>query len=175
MPLPWRECIKIVFNPGNLCHFNWRNTPTKWFDFKEMRGMTVKFLTWKQRMWPQTTVKNYGWDYQHQRGELQGLWTGGVKFKIQNSYLAIPVVANYKVSKRWESLSRSHVCILLISIERNFSGHVYEKVLAYSGSDRFLMILLMKALLYFMISLWQSRKFNRVAIRRWSGNFCSNI
>ena len=39
-------------------------------------------------------------------GELQGLWTGGVKTKVKNSYLTIPVVANYKISNRWKMCIR---------------------------------------------------------------------
>ena len=56
-------------------------------------------------------------------GELQGLWTGGVKTKVKNSYLTIPVVANYKISNRWKLSAGPYISYL---IERGFSGHVYN-------------------------------------------------
>ena len=56
-------------------------------------------------------------------GELQGLWTGGVKTKVKNSYLTIPVVANYKISKRWKLSAGPYISYL---IEGGFSGHVYD-------------------------------------------------
>ena len=75
-------------------------------------------------MTTEATVKNYGMKIINTNGgELQGLWTGGVKTKVKNSYLTIPVVANYKVSKRWKVSAGPYVSYL---IERNFSGHVYE-------------------------------------------------
>ena len=56
-------------------------------------------------------------------GELEGLWTGGVKTKVKNSYLTVPVLANYKVSKRWKLVAGPYFSYLL---EGDFSGHVYE-------------------------------------------------
>ena len=56
-------------------------------------------------------------------GELQGLWTGGVKTKVKNSYLTIPVVANYKISNRWKLSAGPYISYL---IEGGFSGHVYN-------------------------------------------------
>ena len=49
------------------------------------------------------TVKNY-----HMKmiasdgGEMEGQWTGGVTTTVKQSLLTIPVLAIYKVSKRWE-------------------------------------------------------------------------
>ena len=49
------------------------------------------------------TVKNY-----HMKmiasdgGEMEGQWTGGVTTTVKQSLLTIPILAIYKVSKRWE-------------------------------------------------------------------------
>ena len=49
--------------------------------------------------------------------------TVGVKTKVKNSYLTIPVVANYKISNRWKLSAGPYISYL---IERGFSGHVYD-------------------------------------------------
>ena len=64
-------------------------------------------------------------------GELQGLWTGGVKTKVKNSYLTIPVLANYKISDRWKVSLGPYVSYMT---EGNFSGHVYEGYLREGDS-----------------------------------------
>lgn len=58
-------------------------------------------------------------------GELQGLWTGGVKTKVKNSYLTIPVLANYKISDRWKVSLGPYVSYMT---EGNFSD-MYMKVI----------------------------------------------
>lgn len=75
-------------------------------------------------MTTEATVKNYGMKIINTNGgELAGLWTGGVKTKVKNSYLTIPILANYHISKRWILSAGPYFSYLL---EGNFSGHVYE-------------------------------------------------
>lgn len=75
-------------------------------------------------MTTEATVKNYGMKIINTNGgELEGLWTGGVKTKVKNSYLTVPVLANYKISKRWKLVAGPYFSYLL---EGDFSGHVYE-------------------------------------------------
>ena len=121
MPLP-EEIRKIdSYAPVGLA-ISIEGNATKWFDTKW--GMTVGVRLENKNMTTEATVKNYGMKIINTNGgELQGLWTGGVKTKVKNSYLTIPVVANYKVSKRWKVSAGPYVSYL---IERNFSGHVYE-------------------------------------------------
>jgi len=33
--------------------------------------------------------------------KVSGVWTGGVKTKVKNSYLTIPILAKYKLTKRY--------------------------------------------------------------------------
>ena len=122
-PLPLPEEIRKIdsYAPGGLA-ISIEGNATKWFDTKW--GMTVGVRLENKNMTTEATVKNYGMKIINTNGgELQGLWTGGVKTKVKNSYLTIPVVANYKVSKRWKVSAGPYVSYL---IERNFSGHVYE-------------------------------------------------
>ena len=75
-------------------------------------------------MTTEATVKNYGMKIINTNGgELAGLWTGGVKTKVKNSYLTIPILADCRISKRWIVSAGPYFSYLL---EGNFSGHVYE-------------------------------------------------
>lgn len=70
-------------------------------------------------MTTEATVKNYGMKIINTNGgELAGLWTGGVKTKVKNSYLTIPILANYHISKRWILSAGPYFSYLL---EGNFS------------------------------------------------------
>lgn len=82
-------------------------------------------------------------------GELQGLWTGGVKTKVKNSYLTIPVVANYKISNRWKLSAGPYISylierILRTCIRRSFtyprpnwltSSFLWESITTYDFSE----------------------------------------
>ncbi|MEG1563871.1 MAG: porin family protein, partial [Bacteroides sp.] len=69
-------------------------------------------------------VKNYSMEIIGTQGErVSGAWTGGVKTKVRNSYVTIPVLAAYKLSKRWNLKAGPYVSYLL---EGEFSGNVYE-------------------------------------------------
>ena len=47
------------------------------------------------------TVKNYNMEIIGYDGNrLKGNWTGGVRTKVQNSYITIPVLAAYKLNPR---------------------------------------------------------------------------
>ena len=108
-PLPLPEEIRKIdsYAPGGLA-ISIEGNATKWFDTKW--GMTVGVRLENKNMTTEATVKNYGMKIINTNGgELQGLWTGGVKTKVKNSYLTIP--------------AGPYVSYL---IERNFSGHVYE-------------------------------------------------
>ena len=122
LPLP-NEIRKIdSYAPGIAISIE--GNATKWFDETKKWGMTAGIRLENKNMTTEATVKNYGMKIINTNGgELQGLWTGGVKTKVKNSYLTIPVVANYRISKRWKVSAGPYVSYL---IEGDFSGHVYE-------------------------------------------------
>ena len=122
-PLPLPEEIRKIdsYAPGGLA-ISIEGNATKWFDTKW--GVTVGVRLENKNMTTEATVKNYGMKIINTNGgELEGLWTGGVKTKVKNSYLTVPVLANYKVSKRWKLVAGPYFSYLL---EGDFSGHVYE-------------------------------------------------
>ena len=67
--------------PGGLA-ISIEGNATKWFDTKW--GMTVGVRLENKNMTTEATVKNYGMKIINTNGgELQGLWTGGVKTKVK--------------------------------------------------------------------------------------------
>lgn len=70
------------------------------------------------------TVKNYNMEIIGYDGNrLKGNWTGGVRTKVQNSYITIPVLAAYKLSPRTTLKLGPYFSYLM---DGDFSGHVYE-------------------------------------------------
>ena len=101
LPLP-KEIRSIDSYAPNIAIAIEGNT-TKWFGKDKKWGMTAGIRLENKTMTTEATVKNYGMKIINTNGgELQGLWTGGVKTKVKNSYLTIPVLANYKISDRWK-------------------------------------------------------------------------
>ena len=121
-PLP-KEIRKIdSYAPGIAIAIE--GNATKWFDEKKKWGLTLGLRLENKNMTTEATVKNYGMKIINTNGgELAGLWTGGVKTKVKNSYLTIPILADYRISKRWIVSAGPYFSYLL---EGNFSGHVYE-------------------------------------------------
>lgn len=121
-PLPLPEEIRKIDSYAPGIAISIEGNATKWFNNKW--GMTVGVRLENKSMTTEATVKNYGMKIINTNGgELKGLWTGGVKTKVKNSYLTIPVVADYKISKRWTVSAGPYVSYLT---EGDFSGHVYE-------------------------------------------------
>ena len=100
IPLP-KEIRKIdSYAPGIAIAIE--GNATKWFDEKKKWGLTLGLRLENKNMTTEATVKNYGMKIINTNGgELAGLWTGGVKTKVKNSYLTIPILADYRISKRW--------------------------------------------------------------------------
>lgn len=70
------------------------------------------------------TVKNYNMEIIGYDGNrLKGNWTGGVRTKVQNSYITIPVLAAYKLNPRTTLKLGPYFSYLM---DGDFSGHVYE-------------------------------------------------
>ena len=69
-------------------------------------------------------VKNYGMKMTSTDGKvIEGNWTGNVVTQVDNSYLTVPVLALYKLSRRWEV---SVGAFLSYQMKGSFHGYVYE-------------------------------------------------
>ncbi len=123
-PLPLPEEIRSIdaYNPtlaliieGNA--IKWLGKEKKWGVITGLRMETKNMIT-------KATVKNYGMEIIGNDGNrLKGNWTGGVKTKVRNSYLTVPVLAAYKLSPRWRAKLGAYVSYMM---DGEFSGHVYE-------------------------------------------------
>lgn len=123
-PLPLPEEIRKIdsYSPGMSVSIE--GNATKWVDEKKRWGVTVGLRLENKSMTTEATVKNYNMKIINTNGGvLEGLWTGGVKTKVKNSYLTIPVLANYKISSRWKLVAGPYVSYMT---DGDFSGHVYE-------------------------------------------------
>lgn len=123
-PLPLPEEIRKIDSYVPSMAISIEGNATKWLDEKKIWGLTLGLRLENKNMTTEATVKNYGMKIINTNGgELEGLWTGGVKTKVKNSYLTVPVLANYKISKRWKLVAGPYFSYML---EGDFSGHVYE-------------------------------------------------
>ena len=122
LPLP-REIRSIdYYSPGlnSLIEGN----AVKWLDVRKQWGVKVGVRLENKSMTTKATVKNYGMEILNDNGgKLSGLWTGGVKTKVHNSYLSIPISAEYCLNSRWRFSLGVYFSYLLSG---DFSGDVYE-------------------------------------------------
>lgn len=125
-PLPLPQEIRTIngYTPGGVAISIEGNT-TKWFDEKKKWGITLGVRLESKKMTTDAGVKNYHMEIINaDNGKpLAGLWTGNVKTKVNNSYLTVPILANYKISNRWKLVAGPYFSYM---IDGNFNGHVYE-------------------------------------------------
>ena len=119
-PLPLPKEIRSIDSYAPNIAIAIEGNATKWFGNDKKWGMTAGIRLENKTMTTEATVKNYGMKIINTNGgELQGLWTGGVKTKVKNSYLTIPLLANYKISDRWKISLGPYFSYMT---EGNFSG-----------------------------------------------------
>lgn len=62
-------------------------------------------------------------NHRNDGNRLKGNWTGGVKTKVRNAYITVPVLGAYKVNSRLRAKAGAYVSYLM---DEEFSGYVYE-------------------------------------------------
>lgn len=95
----------------------------KWLGEKKRWGVITGVRMEAKNMITKATVKNYGMEIISEGNRLSGNWTGGVRTKVRNAYVTIPVLAAYKLSPRWRLKGGAYVSYLM---DGEFSGEVYE-------------------------------------------------
>lgn len=123
-PLPLPQEIRSIdsYRPGVGISIEGRTT--KWFDEKKKWGLTLGIRLENRSMETKAMTKNYGMEILNaDGGKLAGLWTGGVQTKVKNSYLTVPILANYRINDRWSVSAGPYLSYLT---EGNFSGYVYD-------------------------------------------------
>ena len=122
LPLPVEIRSIDAYNPtlalmleGNA--IKWLGKTKKWGVITGVRLETKNMIT-------KATVKNYGMEIIGNDGNrLKGNWTGGVKTKVRNAYITVPVLGAYKVNSRLRAKAGAYVSYLM---DEEFSGYVYE-------------------------------------------------
>ena len=123
-PLPLPHEIRSIdsYKPGLAITIE--GNATKWIDEAKKWGISIGLRLDSKSMTTEATVKNYNMKIINTNGgELTGLWTGGVYTKVDNSYLTVPLLANYRISNRWKLVLGPYLSYM---IDGDFSGHVYE-------------------------------------------------
>ena len=94
----------------------------KWFDKKWGALMGVRLEN--KGMRTDARVKNYHLVMDSKdNGHLEGAWTGGVKTKVKNAYVTVPIQGIYKVSPRWDLKLGPYLSFLT---SKDFSGSAYD-------------------------------------------------
>lgn len=96
----------------------------KWFGADRRWGIIFGLGLENKGMTTKATVKNYSTEIRgDDGGKVKGRWTGGVRTKVRNSYLTIPVLAACKLSQRVNLSAGAYVSYL---INGEFCGDVYD-------------------------------------------------
>ena len=123
LPLPVEIRSIDTYNPtlalmleGNA--IKWLGKTKKWGVITGVRLETKNMIT-------KATVKNYGMEIIGNDGNrLKGNWTGGVKTKVRNAYITVPVLGAYKINSRLRAKAGAYV-----SYRMRNSPDMYMKVI----------------------------------------------
>lgn len=100
-PIPLPAEIRMINSYNPTIAISIEGDVVKTFD--DRWGLSAGIRLETKGMKTDATVKNY-----HMKmvasdgGEMEGQWTGGVTTTVKQSLLTVPVLAIYRVSKRWE-------------------------------------------------------------------------
>lgn len=124
LPIPFPAEIRSIDAYNPTLSISIEGNVTKWLGEKHKWGIIVGLKMENKGMRTKADVKDYGMEIIGDGGEkVAGHWTGGVRTKVQNSYLTVPVLAVYKLTPRWNLKVGPYVSYLM---DGDFSGHVYE-------------------------------------------------
>ena len=123
-PLPLPAEIRSVDSYNPTLAITLEANAIKWFGETKKWGLIAGVRFENKNMITKATVKNYSMEIIGDDGNrMKGNWTGGVKTKVRNSYITIPLLAAMKVSSRWNLKFGPYVSYLM---DGEFSGNVYE-------------------------------------------------
>lgn len=123
-PLPLPAEIRSIekYNPNLALSVS--GEVAKWFGKNEEWAFIFGLTLDTKSMTTEANVKNYGMEIIGEKGEkVAGQWTGGVRTKVKNSYISVPLMAGYKISSRWRIKGGAYLSYLM---DGSFNGHVYE-------------------------------------------------
>ena len=123
-PLPLPKEIRSVDSYNPTLAIMLEGNATKWLGAQKKWGIITGVRVENKNMTTKATTKNYSMEIIGNDGNrIKGNWTGGVRTKVRNAYVTVPVMAAFKVSKRWNLKAGAYVSYLM---NGEFSGEVYE-------------------------------------------------
>ena len=123
-PLPLPSEIRSIDSYNPTLAIMLEGNATKWMGINKKWGIVTGIRFENKNMTTKATTKNYSMEIIGNDGNrIKGNWTGGVKTKVRNAYISIPVLAAFKISKRWNLKTGPYVSYLM---DGEFSGEVYE-------------------------------------------------
>ena len=123
-PLPLPSEIRSIDSYNPTLAIMLEGNATKWMGINKKWGIVTGIRFENKNMTTKATTKNYSMEIIGNDGNrIKGNWTGGVKTKVRNAYISIPVLAAFKISKRWNLKAGPYVSYLM---DGEFSGEVYE-------------------------------------------------
>jgi hypothetical protein len=124
LPIPFPAEIRSIDAYNPTLSITIEGNVTKWLGETQKWGVITGLKLENKGMRTKATVKDYSMEIIGDGGEkVAGHWTGGVRTKVQNSYLTIPILAAYKLTPRWNLKAGPYFSYLM---DGDFSGHVYE-------------------------------------------------
>ena len=123
-PVPLPEEIRSMDSYSPKIPFTIEADFLRFFGEKKKWGLSWGVKLENKAMDTKATVKNYGMEIFGDEGErVAGRWTGGVRTKVDNSYLTFPILAVYKVHPRTNIRAGVYLSYM---IDGEFSGYVYD-------------------------------------------------
>ena len=120
-PIPLPVEIRHINDYNPTLQMSIEGDIIKWFS---KWGLCVGFRIETKGMETDANTKNYKMKMvAEDGGVMEGYWTGNVVTKAKNSYLTVPITAQYKVSKKWELKAGAFFSYLT---KGSFTGHVYD-------------------------------------------------
>jgi len=124
LPVPFPEEIRSIDSYNPSLAISIEGNVTKWLGREQRWGIIAGLKMENKGMRAKATVKDYSMEIIGDEGEkVAGHWTGGVRTKVQNSFLTVPVLAAYKLTPRWNVKAGAYFSYLM---DGDFSGNVYE-------------------------------------------------
>ena len=123
-PIPLPKEIRSIDSYNPTLAISLEANAIKWLGATKNWGIITGIRFENKNMTTKATTKNYSMEIIGNDGNrIKGNWTGGVETKVRNAYVTIPLLAAYKVSKRWNLKAGAYVSYLM---DGEFSGNVYD-------------------------------------------------
>ena len=120
-PLPLPVEIRSINSYKPRFNGSLEGTVTRWLGDKKIWGVSTGIRLEVKGMHTGATVKNYSTEIVDIDSKVSGYWTGYVNTKYSSSFLTVPVMANYRLDKRWKLRAGMFVSYRL---DGDFSGYV---------------------------------------------------